>query len=78
MLRALGAAPEQIPDDAGERASVYRSLLRDRQALLVLDNAGSEEQVRPLLPGVGRSRALITSKRPLAGLEGVRRSAWGR
>ena len=77
LLRALGAAPEQIPDDAGERASVYRSLLRDRQALLVLDNAGSEEQVRPLLPGVGRSRALITSKRPLAGLEGVRRLGLG-
>ncbi len=77
LLRALGASQEQIPDDVGERASVYRSLLRDRQALLVLDNAGSEEQVRPLLPGDGRSRALITSKRLLAGLEGVRRLGLG-
>jgi transcriptional regulator with XRE-family HTH domain len=77
LLRALGASPEQIPDDAGERASVYRSLLRDRRALLVLDNAGSEEQVRPLLPGDGPSLALITSKRPLAGLEGVRRLGLG-
>ena len=50
LLRALGVADEQIPDDVPERASVYRSLLRDRQALVVLDNAGSEEQVRPLLP----------------------------
>jgi transcriptional regulator with XRE-family HTH domain len=77
LLRALGAADEQIPDDVPERASVYRSLLRDRQALVVLDNAGSEEQVRPLLPGDGASRALITAKRPLAGLEGVRRLALG-
>ena len=77
LLRALGVADEQIPDDVPERASVYRSLLRDRQALVVLDNAGSEEQVRPLLPADGASRALITAKRPLAGLEGVRRLALG-
>jgi tetratricopeptide (TPR) repeat protein/transcriptional regulator with XRE-family HTH domain len=77
LLRALGVADEQVPDDVPERASVYRSLLRDRQALVVLDNAGSEEQVRPLLPGDGSSRALITAKRPLTGLEGVRRLALG-
>ncbi|MGH3405766.1 MAG: alpha/beta fold hydrolase [Streptosporangiaceae bacterium] len=45
--------------------------------LVVLDNAGSEEQVRPLLPGDGASRALITARRPLAGLEGVRRLVLG-
>lgn len=77
LLRALGVADEQIPGDVPVRASVYRSLLRDRQALVVLDNAGSEEQVRPLLPGDGVSRALITARRPLAGLEGVRRLGLG-
>jgi transcriptional regulator with XRE-family HTH domain len=77
LLRALGVADEQIPVDVPEGASVYRSLLRDRRALVVLDNAGSEEQVRPLLPGDGASRALITSKRLLAGLEGVRRLGLG-
>jgi transcriptional regulator with XRE-family HTH domain len=77
LLRALGASQEQIPEGIRERASVYRSLLRDRPALVVLDNAGSEEQVRPLLPGDGRSQALITSKRLLAGLEGVRRLGLG-
>jgi transcriptional regulator with XRE-family HTH domain len=77
LLRALGVANEQIPEDARERSSVYRSLLRDRRALVVLDNAGSEEQVRPLLPGDGASRTLITARRPLAGLEGVRRLVLG-
>jgi hypothetical protein len=77
LLRALGVADEQIPEDVPQRASVYRALLRDRQALVVLDNAGSEEQVRPLLPGDGASRALITAKRLLAGLEGVRRLGLG-
>ncbi|HEX4094618.1 MAG TPA: helix-turn-helix domain-containing protein [Trebonia sp.] len=77
LLRALGVAAAQIPDGVAERASVYRSLLRGRQALVVLDNAGSEEQLRPLLPGDGGSRALITSKRLLTGLEGVRRLGLG-
>jgi len=77
LLRALGVADEQIPGDVAERASVYRSLLRDRRALVVLDNAGSEEQVRPLLPGDGASQVLITAKRLLAGLEGVRRLVLG-
>jgi transcriptional regulator with XRE-family HTH domain len=73
LLRAFGVADEQVPADVSGRASVYRSVLRDRRALVVLDNAGSEEQVRPLLPGDGASRALITARRLLAGLEGVRR-----
>jgi transcriptional regulator with XRE-family HTH domain len=75
LLRALGAVDEKVPGDIQGCASLYRSLLRDRRALIILDNAGSEEQVRPLLPGVSASRTLITSKRLLAGLEGVRRLA---
>ncbi|MEV4400044.1 helix-turn-helix domain-containing protein [Nonomuraea sp. NPDC049607] len=77
LLRALGVADQQIPADVTGRASMYRSLLRDRRVLIVLDNAASEEQVRPLLPGGGAGRALVTSRRLLAGLEGVRRLALG-
>jgi len=40
LLRALGAADEQVPGDIQGRASLYRSLLRDRRVLIVLDNAG--------------------------------------
>ncbi|MFD0118911.1 helix-turn-helix domain-containing protein [Streptomyces sp. NPDC058320] len=77
LLRALGVADQNIPGDVQERAVLYRSLLRDRRALVVLDNATSEEQVRPLLPGGGAGRVLITTRRLLAGLEGVRRLALG-
>ncbi|MFD6181927.1 NB-ARC domain-containing protein [Streptomyces goshikiensis] len=77
LLRALGVADQHIPGDPHERASLYRSLLRDKRVLIVLDNAASEEQVRPLLPGGGASRALITTRRLLAGLEGVRRLTLG-
>ncbi|MFE2088060.1 helix-turn-helix domain-containing protein [Streptomyces sp. NPDC059460] len=73
LLRALGVPDQQIPPDSAECASLYRSLLRDRRVLVVLDNTASEEQIRPLLPGGGLGRALVTSRRLLAGLEGVRR-----
>jgi transcriptional regulator with XRE-family HTH domain len=77
LLRALGAADKQVPGDIQGRASLYRSLLHDRRVLVILDNAGSEEQVRPLLPGEGPVRTLITARRLLAGLEGVRRLPLG-
>ncbi|MFD0149458.1 tetratricopeptide repeat protein [Streptomyces sp. NPDC055721] len=77
LLRALGVADQHVPGDPHERASLYRSLLMDKRVLVVLDNAASEEQVRPLLPGGGASRALITTRRLLAGLEGVRRLVLG-
>jgi transcriptional regulator with XRE-family HTH domain len=73
VLRAMGVRDQQIPQDAAERAGRYRQLLRERRVLVVVDNAASESQVRPMLPGAGRSQLLITSRRLLAGLEGVRR-----
>lgn len=77
LLGALGVADQLIPADTQGRASLFRSLLRDRRALVVLDSAASEEQVRPLLPGGGAGRVLVTSRRLLAGLEGVRRLILG-
>ncbi|GII59758.1 hypothetical protein Pth03_81470 [Planotetraspora thailandica] len=71
LLRALGVAERGIPADEQERAGHYRALLRERRCLIVLDNAAGESQVRPLLPGDGPSMTLITSRSPLAGLEGV-------
>ena len=77
LLRALGVADQQMPYNIPGRASLYRSLLRGKGVLVVLDNAASEEQIRPLLPGGGAGRALVTSRRLLAGLEGVRRLSLG-
>ncbi|MFI7455414.1 ATP-binding protein [Nonomuraea sp. NPDC049714] len=71
LLKALGLAERRIPADERERAGHLRALLRERRCLLVLDNAVSESQVRLLLPGSGSSMAVITSRRPLSGLEGV-------
>ncbi|WP_405098314.1 ATP-binding protein [Micromonospora sp. NBC_01412] len=73
VLRALGVRDQQIPEDAAERAGRYRQLLREKRVLVVVDDAASEAQVRPLIPGGGHSQLLVTSRRLLAGLEGVRR-----
>ncbi|MFI7455397.1 NB-ARC domain-containing protein [Nonomuraea sp. NPDC049714] len=72
LLKALGVAEQRIPGDEEERAGLYRALLNDRRCLIVLDNAADEGQVRPLLPASGPGMTIITSRRSLAGLEGVR------
>jgi tetratricopeptide (TPR) repeat protein len=69
FLRQLGVAPQNIPDALDERAAMFRDRLHGRRALVVLDNAGSEEQVRSLIPADPGCLVLVTSRRSLAGLD---------
>nr|WP_243740830.1 BTAD domain-containing putative transcriptional regulator [Streptomyces sp. 8K308] len=71
FLLHLGTPPELIPQDYEARVGAWRSALAGRRVLLVLDNAASEAQIRPLLPGAPGSVVLITSRRRLAALEGA-------
>lgn len=68
FLRALGVPEAAIPDSVPERAALYRSLLAGRRMLVVLDNAGTAEQTRPLLPATPGCLAVVTSRRRLSGL----------
>ncbi len=62
FLRALGVPGEQIPGSLDERAALFRSVLFGRRVLVVLDNARTAEQVRPLLPGSGSCFVLVSSR----------------
>lgn len=75
FLRALGVEGSAIPPTLDERAADFRARLTDRRILVVLDDATSEAQVRPLLPGTAGSAVLITGRGPLDGLLGARRTA---
>lgn len=77
LLTALGHPPERIPVDVAAREALYRATLTTRRALVVLDDAADEAQTRPLLPDAEGGFVLVTSRRPLAGLEGVRRIRLG-
>lgn len=68
FLRALGVAEAKIPESLTERSALYRSLLAGRRMLVLLDNAGTAEQARPLLPAAPGCLAVVTSRRRLSGL----------
>jgi DNA-binding SARP family transcriptional activator/tetratricopeptide (TPR) repeat protein len=72
LLRQMGVPGERIPEGLDERVGLWRSTLAGRRALLVLDNAYDSAQVAPLLPGAPDSVVLVTSRRRLVGLDGVR------
>ena len=70
LLRALGVPAEHIPPTVEERAGLYRSVLAQisEPVLVIADNASSEAQVKPLLPGAGPHKVVVTSRHTLAGL----------
>jgi tetratricopeptide (TPR) repeat protein len=74
FLRALGIDTESMPIDPDEQAALYRSATAGRRLIIMLDNAVSAAQVRPLLPGPGRAIVLVTTRQRLSGLalEGAR------
>ncbi|WP_395297758.1 helix-turn-helix domain-containing protein [Kitasatospora hibisci] len=73
LLRALGVRERDLPVETDERQVLYRRMMRERNALVVLDNAAHEGQVRALLPGAGAGAAWVTSRRTLTGIEHARR-----
>ncbi|MFE0062908.1 BTAD domain-containing putative transcriptional regulator, partial [Streptomyces sp. NPDC059003] len=72
LLRVLGVPAGALPDSLDELVGLWRTLLSARRAVIVLDDAAGPEQLRPLLPGASPSLVIITSRRRITGLPGVR------
>ena len=69
LLLAVEVPAAQIPPGLEPRSALWRDQVAGRPLLLVLDDAAGSEQVRPLLPGSGRSLVLVTSRRHLSALD---------
>jgi Bacterial transcriptional activator domain/Transcriptional regulatory protein, C terminal len=68
FLAALGVPAAEVPDEVARAAALYRSLLAGNRVLVVLDNARSPGQVRPLLPASPGCAVVLTSRDQLRGL----------
>ncbi|MFC7326162.1 tetratricopeptide repeat protein [Marinactinospora rubrisoli] len=77
LLRAVGVAPEAMPDTVAERAALWRAAIAGRRVLLLLDNARSFAQISPLLPASPGSLTVITSRHELSGLSGAHHVSLG-
>ncbi|WP_410604316.1 tetratricopeptide repeat protein [Amycolatopsis sp. lyj-90] len=74
FLRALGVPPERVPVELAEQAALFRTTTAGMRLLLVVDNAISAAQVRPLIPASSGCVVVVTSRLRLDGLhaEGAR------
>ncbi len=70
LLHRLGQAGSRVPHTFDGKAGRLRELAERRPVLLLLDNAASAEQVRPLLPMTDGTVVLVTS-RPRLELPGL-------
>ncbi|TQJ75506.1 DNA-binding SARP family transcriptional activator [Streptomyces sp. SLBN-31] len=73
LLRDLGTEPRHIPEHPDAAAALLRSLLAPTRTLMVLDDAASAAQVRPLLPAGAGCAVIVTSRSSLTVLDGARR-----
>ncbi len=63
LLLELGVPSEQIPTTESRKAALYQTKLYGTRTLVLLDNAFSPEQVRPMLPEAKDCVAIVTSRR---------------
>jgi NB-ARC domain len=72
FLEALtGQKESQLTMDLEGLKGQYRSILSDKRALIILDNARDEAQIRDLLPSSPNCAVVVTSRFRLTGLPGA-------
>ncbi|WP_344961619.1 ATP-binding protein, partial [Streptomyces thioluteus] len=70
LLSQLGEPVGAIPSGLTRQRGRYRELTAGRRLLVLLDDVGSEAQVRALIPAAAESLVLVTSRHRLSGLAG--------
>jgi DNA-binding SARP family transcriptional activator/tetratricopeptide (TPR) repeat protein len=73
LLHLLGVVGEALPAGLEARSALFRSRLTGKRVLLVLDDAGSAPQLRPLLPAEERCAVLVTTRARISDVDGARR-----
>lgn len=68
FLTALGLRKDHMPVSLSQRMALFRSMTVDRRVGMLLDNAASAAQVRPLLPSGSACTVVVTGREQLSGL----------
>ena len=69
VIRSYLGVDASLPEQSNSLSGLYRSILSDKKALILMDNAASREQVEPLLPPP--SCALLVTSRNKFALPGL-------
>ena len=72
LLRKLDVPDTVTPADAEDRAALWRFKLAGRKALILLDDALDADQVLSLLPDAAGCLVLVTTRRRMLALPGMR------
>ncbi|WAX79210.1 AfsR/SARP family transcriptional regulator [Streptomyces sp. KMM 9044] len=72
LLRLIGMDAKELPQSLDELVALWRTRVRERRMMVILDDAAGAAQVRPLLPGASPTAVVVTSRHRLPGLPGVR------
>lgn len=80
LISLLDQLPGDLPAPAtsvAEAGRLWRAATEAHPVVVLLDNAASEAQVRPVLAAGPQSVVIVTSRRSLSGLEGAHRIVLG-
>jgi transcriptional regulator with XRE-family HTH domain/tetratricopeptide (TPR) repeat protein len=77
LLRQVPGLSEGVPRTLDDAVLRWRAVTAEKPVTVLLDNADSERQIRPVLTLHANCAVVVTSRRTLAGLEGVRRITLG-
>jgi tetratricopeptide (TPR) repeat protein len=69
LLNALNVPPDPNITSVAALSRTWRAVTAGKKMLIVLDDADTAEQIRPLLPAADESAILITTRHVLTGLD---------